>query len=197
MNIQKELIKLFKIRTEDMVPPSVGKNKPTRDDLADAFGKLDFKYGAEIGVRKGHFSIKLLKAMGNGKLILVDPWRAYEKKSDKVVEGFYQSMLRRLSEFENNIIIKRMTSMDAVKDVEDESLDFVYIDGMHDFDNVAMDLINWSPKVKKGGVVSGHDYCNGPNFGVIDAVNSYTRCHNIKTWYITTEVIASWFFVKK
>ena len=48
--------------------------------------------------------------------------------------------------------------MDAIEDFEDESLDFVYIDGHHGFRYVAEDLVEWSQKVKKGGIISGHDY---------------------------------------
>jgi len=48
--------------------------------------------------------------------------------------------------------------MEAVEDFKDESLDFVYIDGHHGFRYVAEDLCEWTQKVKKGGIVSGHDY---------------------------------------
>ncbi len=77
--------------------------------------------------------------------------------------------------------------MDAVRDFPDKSLDYVYIDGLHDFDNVMMDIIHWTRKVKSGGIVSGHDFAVAHNDGIIQAVEAYTRAHNIQTWYITHE----------
>ncbi len=46
---------------------------------------------------------------------------------------------------------------DASKLVEDESLDFVFIDADHSFKGVDEDITHWMPKVKKGGYVIGHD----------------------------------------
>lgn len=43
-----------------------------------------------------------------------------------------------------------------------ESLDFVFIDGSHDYNDVLRDIRVWSKKVKKGGFIGGHDYDN-PN----------------------------------
>lgn len=40
----------------------------------------------------------------------------------------------------------------------DESLDYVYIDGNHAYDYVKLDLETWYPKLKKGGILAGHDY---------------------------------------
>lgn len=197
MDTEKELKKFFGMRN-NVVSPSTCKNKRRRgrDSLAVLFGELGFKIGAEIGVRKGNFSLEILNAMKDGKLILVDPWCAYEECSESKAEVYYRQALKRLSKYEDNIIVKRMTSLDAVKEIEDGSLDFVYIDGIHDFNNAAVDIINWAPKVRKGGIVSGHDYFNGPNFGVIEAVNGYTKAHQIKNWYVTIENVPSWFWVK-
>lgn len=57
-----------------------------------------------------------------------------------------------------NIIKVRKTSEEASKDFADGSLDAVYIDAEHDEDSVRKDIKLWRPKVKKGGVLSGHDF---------------------------------------
>jgi predicted O-methyltransferase YrrM len=98
-----------------------------------------------------------------------------------------------------------MMSEDAVKHIPDNSLDFVYIDANHKYDFVMLDILLWSRKVRKGGVVSGHDYFNNPkyNMGVKPAVDDYVRQHN-KTLYLTDKVrdpegrqrVQSWWFVK-
>jgi hypothetical protein len=103
--------------------------------------------------------------------------------------------MERLSHY--NIDMRREFSMDALRSVADNSLDFVYIDGAHDFDNVMMDIICWTKKVKIGGIVSGHDYSHLAKYGVIAAVDTYTRSHDIREWYITHEVDASFLWVKK
>ena len=88
--------------------------------------------------------------------------------------------------------------MDALGDFKDRSLDFVYIDGLHDFDNVMMDLIGWNRKVRSGGIISGHDYIPLHAGGIIPAVRAFTEGHCITEWYITQEYTPapSFFWVK-
>jgi predicted O-methyltransferase YrrM len=69
-----------------------------------------------------------------------------------------------------NIQLITKTSDDAADDFNDEVFDFVYIDGIHQYENVLSDIKNYLPKIKKGGVIGGHDYVsNWP--GVQLAVN--------------------------
>ena len=70
----------------------------------------------------------------------------------------------------DNIQLITKTSDDAVNDFNDEVFDFIYIDGIHQYENVKQDIINYLPKVKNGGVIGGHDY--GPSWpGVKQAVD--------------------------
>ena len=57
-----------------------------------------------------------------------------------------------------NIIKIKKTSVMAAKDFPDGSLDAVYIDAEHDEDSVREDIKTWRPKIKPGGILSGHDY---------------------------------------
>ena len=41
---------------------------------------------------------------------------------------------------------------------EDNSLDFVFIDASHKYIDVKEDIINWLPKVRKGGILAGDDF---------------------------------------
>ena len=199
MDIYKLINEKFRIQRNDVSPTVLLSRKRgrqvIRDNIAELIGEAGFKIGAEIGVNTGRFSHILLKSMVDGKLILVDPWGPYDNCTIDMAESHYQATLNRLKDY--NIITKRMPSMQAVEEVEDKSLDFVYIDGLHDFNNAAMDIIKWVPKVKSGGIVSGHDYYHGPNFGVIQAVDSYTKCNHIDQWFITREGVPSFFWVKK
>jgi predicted O-methyltransferase YrrM len=49
-------------------------------------------------------------------------------------------------------------SQDVHIQFKDESIDFLFLDGSHAYEDVKKDLKLWYPKVKKGGVISGHDY---------------------------------------
>ena len=64
----------------------------------------------------------------------------------------------------------QMTSEEAVKHFDDETLDAVFIDLTHTYEAVKEDIQLWMPKVKKGGIISGDDY--HPNWqGVMKAVD--------------------------
>ena len=62
------------------------------------------------------------------------------------------------------------TSVEGAKRFEDQSLELVFIDGRHEKPYAAEDIRVWLPKVKPGGLISGHDYEPG-NPGVIAAVD--------------------------
>jgi hypothetical protein len=87
--------------------------------------------------------------------------------------------------------------MDAVKDYPDQSLDFVYIDGNHEFSHVAADIAAWVKKVRRGGILAGHDYRRTTNLvcHVVDVVNAWTYSHKIKPWFLTSKDIPGWFWV--
>ena len=83
--------------------------------------------------------------------------------------------------------------MDAVKDFKDESLDFVYIDANHGYESTKEDIREWSKKVKKGGIVSGHDYVKKNGYGVIEAVGELNE--DVTIW--KGDHSPSWSYVKK
>ncbi len=167
----------------------------TRNDLAKLLGALNYNRGVEIGVRKGVFSRKLCKYNRNLELFSIDPWGEYleGKYYQELQDSLHKQAVEALIPF-NATIIKK-TSMEALADFEDESLDFAYIDGNHKFDYVAPDIIYWSQKVRKNGIVAVHDYYNG-EVGVGQAVDAYTRAWDIRPWYVTKELQPTAFWVK-
>ena len=70
-----------------------------------------------------------------------------------------------------------MPSLDAAKKFKNGSIDFLFIDGDHSYKAVKADLKAWYPKVKKGGVMCGHDY---PQLGVQKAINEFTKEHGLE-----------------
>jgi len=147
---------------------------------------LEDLVGVEIGVYRAQHARAMLKDLDIKKLYLIDPYIIYPGYSGLGVRNWQtlagvqihaQETLRRLG-YSNRIKWLIMTSNDAVDKVK-EKLDFVYIDGNHDYQYVMDDLTNWTPKVKKGGLMAGHDYSRSKK-GVIEAVNEYCSKHKIK-----------------
>lgn len=140
-----------------------------RVELAQHFATLGFTKGAEVGVFAGYFSEVLCKAMPGLDLTCVDVWGwgKYKQAEDE--------MLERLKPY--NVKIIKKYSVEAAQDVADGSLDFVYIDAAHDYENVLKDLEAWVPKVRIGGIVSGDDFYQGRSggMGVMRAVTEFTN----------------------
>lgn len=162
-----------------------------RNDLAQLFAELGFKRGAEIGVAEGNYSEVLLKVNPECELLLVDPWHHYsdnpQGKSKEKHEFAYRETVRKTSAY-NNVKLKALTSMEAVTTVKNDSLDFVYIDGHHSFDYVMEDIIEWSKRVRSGGIVSGDDFYaldeKRWGAGPVEAVQAYTKAHRIPIWWL-------------
>ena len=189
-------------KAEQVAPIRVYKHPGslTRDDLAKWFGEWGFKTGAEVGVRAGKFSEVLCKSMPGLRLHCVDPWGTADYRSRLIgedkQEGYYQECLRRLAPYPD-VNIMRMPSLEALSEIPDESLDFVYIDGCHEFDYVMTDIIQWSRKVRLDGIVAGHDYYRFKKAGVVPAVDLYTQMQKIDEWFLTNEKEPTFFWAKR
>lgn len=66
-------------------------------------------------------------------------------------------------------------SYDAYDMFEDNTLDFVYIDSNHSYESVTRDIIHMLPKLKSGGILSGHDYGQKDFPGVKQAVDELLK----------------------
>ena len=153
-----------------------------RDGMYKIFADKGFTKGCEVGVREGNNSFSMLSLIPGLHLVLVDPYMVYEyrklKKRNKwkwdlpTMDKIRHKAIRRLGK--SNVRWLMTTSELASKCVEDESLDFVYIDGNHSFDFITQDLQFWFPKIRKGGIISGHDYGIRP---VRKAVDAFAKFH--------------------
>ena len=101
----------------------------------------------------------------------VDLWDPYWEIEDKQKIEFAEYTFNKLLTNYNNIKKIKDSSYNASNMFPDKSLDFVYIDAAHDYENVKKDILSWLPKVKDGGYIAGHDYRYDPNIGVYEAVN--------------------------
>ena len=168
------------------------------NNLYQLYNDLGLKKGVEVGTKAGRNAERMCFAIPEIDLTVIDPWAGYgddrRYQDPEKHENFYQDACTRLAPY--NVKIVRAKSIDAVGDFALESLDFVYIDGNHCFDYVMEDLIAWSRRVRKGGIVSGHDYYRFKKGGVVEAVNSYTKFHKIGDLFLCDEKTPSFFWIK-
>ena len=168
--------------------------KTDRIGFAKALGEMGMNKGVEVGVREGIHSLILCEQNPNIELTCVDPWAPYGRWVQEKQTMFFNRAVKRLTKY--NVKMIKKTSMDALQHFEDESLDFAYIDGNHEFDHAAPDIIFWSQKVRKGGIIGVHDYFNCKMCGVVKAVDAYTHSHCINPWYVTYEPTPTAFWEK-
>jgi len=126
--------------------------------------------GAEVDVYDGKNSLSLLTHIPwLKKLYCIDRWEEYEGYKNKdndfncpdnynVMEDAFKVFNKNISFFKSKVEVLKMDSFEASKHIEDCSLDFVFIDGNHDYEYVKRDILAYLPKVKIGGILSGHDY---------------------------------------
>lgn len=175
-----------------------------RNDLAELFAELGFRRGAEIGVAEGKYSEVLLKANPECELLLVDPWHAYsdnpQNKTKEKNEYAYNETVKR-TEYYSNVKLDMRYSTDAVRDVENNSLCFAYIDGHHSYPYVMCDIIEWTKRVRSGGIVALDDVYKLDEArwgaGPMEAIYDYTRAMRINPWFlIDAHKSVDAFFVK-
>lgn len=158
---------------------------------------------AEVGVAKGDFSQDILEIAKPDHLILIDYWKEGKrghglapgsgaKAGQDTVSDFDHVKSRFSKEIETGTVrLLRDWSWDGLAHLEDNSLDWVYIDAAHNYDSVRKDLEATLPKLKPGGIVSGHDYVRWGRFGyrcgVIEAVAEFCVDQNFKLVGLTFE----------
>lgn len=125
--------------------------------LVDMIQARGFEYGAEIGAGTGvTTSHIILNCRKLKEYIVVDDWRPVAGGG-----SFDRTDMKEIfeSQIKNNKKVKVLEgiSWEMADKVKDKYLDFVFIDASHDYDSVLKDLKAWIPKVRPGGIISGHD----------------------------------------
>lgn len=127
----------------------------------------------EVGAWKGqsaaHMAVEIINSNKNIKFYCFDTWAgSTEHKLDPRyshdLPSLYQQFQNNIAPVKNYIKYARLASTDAVHLFEDDSIDFVYIDANHEFDDVVKDIKAWWPKIKLGGLLAGDDFDN-PSVG--------------------------------
>lgn len=148
----------------------VGQREQRRNFLAKMAARYGWEKGAEIGCLVGWTHFYLLDNVAGLSMYAVDSWKdhsgscQYAKQIENRAE-FYQ----KAGKYNDRCTILEMDSLEAAARVQDESLDFVFIDGDHTYEGCKRDILAWMPKIKRGGWITGHDYHEFP--GVKQAVD--------------------------
>lgn len=128
----------------------------------------------EVGVYRGE-STSIFLSSGKIKTIhCVDPWQNGYDVND--IASYHTDMsiieneFRQRAMHDGRIVIHKNYSTTVANLMKNEELDFVYIDGAHTYDRVIDDIRAFLPKIKKNGLIGGHDYDPGWP-GVVRAVN--------------------------
>lgn len=133
-------------------------------DVLSLLDNIPNPVGIEIGVDEAPTSWWLVSKRPDLKLYGIDPYLAYQDWypggfiSQQANDQKYDKMRQRMDRFGDRWKHYRITSDDAVPLFQDNSMDFIFIDGLHEYDQVLKDCRNYYPKIKSGGVFSGHDY---------------------------------------
>jgi len=191
------------------------KNKYRDKFFPELINSLDLKSGAEIGVDEAGFSEHILSKTEMELYYCIDTWMddfgsgVKMRKSTFNESGDlrYQEAQDRLREYGDRVRFLREASMEAVGKFNDNSLDYVYIDGDHSLEGIYSDLTAWVSKVRIGGICAGHDYKDGLGSGIRDffgeqlpyrikaVTDDYCRRHGYKL-NTCGGLTLSWWFVK-
>ena len=125
----------------------------------------NYRIGVEVGVRWGQTSRYLLENIPDLMMFGVDLMRPMPEHTDEGQETYTHWPWQRYRGDVSAIMQRwpkrfRMMVMDTTEAstlFDDESVDFVFIDCDHSYDGVRGDIENWGPKVKIGGMITGHD----------------------------------------
>lgn len=155
--------------------------------------KYNLKYGCELGTLTGDLLFALLDNLSFLSMIGVDIW---EKQNTNVYNEYqyvdwaqmYQDVLSKAKAYTGRLQLIKGLTHDVVDQVEDNSLDFIFIDANHSYKTVKQDILLWMPKVVYSGLITGHDLGRE---GINQALDEIFGLKNISVlgeiWYIQKE----------
>jgi SAM-dependent methyltransferase len=163
--------------------------------LSSLLGQDKDLVGIEIGCSFGETAEYLLKNL-RGYLHSIDPYENYVDWNSDVLDKNvnsrnYNRMRERTKPYGDRFILHKQFSDDAVNNFEDNSIDYIFIDGLHTYEQVLKDCKNYYPKIKSGGLFSGHDY-----FVIKEVKRAVDEFANIVGAEVKTGINDIWYWFK-
>lgn len=165
----------------------------------------NFKNFVEVGCWKGHsisYLAELLKSREGVKISAVDVWDdgvnlpGYiylgpneDNEVWKYLYSIYNENLTRKG-VRDLITDYKQCSWEGAENFEDESIDFCFIDAGHAYEEVIKDIDAYLPKMKKTGIIAGHDYYNqttGVRKAVDEKFNNNVNSSDGICWWVYME----------
>jgi hypothetical protein len=96
------------------------------------------------------------------KVIAIDPFLNDYDENDVTCDYMdltevFNEFNSRISKYDNVTHIRKISD-DAINELKDLKVDLVYIDGLHTYDQVKIDIGNYLPIINESGFICGHDY---------------------------------------
>lgn len=145
--------------------------------------------GLEIGASRGINALSILQTLKIKTLYLIDPYEPYldiNRNNEQFINAhlYKAELFERLFDYHKKIRLLYARSDKALKAIK-EKLDFIYIDGNHNFEWVMHDLTQGYKILKRGGILCGHDYTLIDD--VTRAVHIFVKEHNLDFMAKTTD----------
>ena len=159
--------------------------------LVSLIAELTDPIGIEIGTDVGETAAALLFNVPTLKLHCIDPYTRYVDWNGNDLNDrndVLYKMRNRLAPFANRYTLHQFTSDEAVSGFWDESVDFIFVDGLHTYEQVLADCHNYYRKLKPGGIFAGHDFnaIEGVRRAVVEfaaSVGKEIKQDKHDTWY--------------
>lgn len=174
-----------------------------RAALADIANALGLTTAVEIGTHQGVFAASFMERF-RGEIYLVDPWDGFTEGFDTYYPAVDESSRDRnndleiakseLQKFGDRVSFHRLKSEDAACLFDNDSVGMVYVDGLHEYEDVSRDINLWYPKVMSGGIIAGHDF-DACLPGVIRAVDEFRKLAGLAI-HLTEDSMSSWWAIK-
>lgn len=144
---------------------------------------------AELGVDTGDFSSLIIRKTKPQRIHLIDSWdsvRYSSSKKEAVIARFKNEI------DDNTLEINEGYSITILEKFDDAYFDWVYIDTDHSYNTTKKELEIAAKKLKKDGIICGHDYYLGNwvgnyKYGVIEAVHEFCVANNWEIIFLTIE----------
>lgn len=191
--------------------------------LADLANDLNLtSRAAELGAYRGEYAEQNLNRWRGVLYVLLDVWVVsdcvngnlsncvYDARSGRTFDKMAARgrMRRGGDRFKNpdgspRYLMLQKSTLEAAKTFPDGHFDWLYLDATHSYAEAKRDLEAWYPKLRVGGLMSGHDYQfqhqaigDGYTFGVRDAVDEFASARNTRVYMTSEPYLPSFYFLK-
>lgn len=157
------------------------------------------RHAVEIGTERAAFATTFLETWKGDKLLCIDPWQnelpGYPEMHWDRAPDLHIAM-NALARHNWRVQVFRGTSEEVIrKKIVGWPIDFLYIDGNHEYDYVRQDIELFWPHVAENGIMAGHDY-DVKLEGVVRAVNEFAEQHNVNVYLTHEPRFKSWYVHK-